>query len=140
VVTFDIDYFKRVNDEWGHDVGDRVLTRIGEVIAAHTRVTDVAARMGGEEFTVLLAGSDANEARELSARIRGALAVADASDTPPVRMSAGVAACAAPADIETCLQQADSALYEAKRSGRDRVVTYQAERSGRPRRRLPLSV
>jgi diguanylate cyclase (GGDEF)-like protein len=140
VVTFDVDYFKRVNDEWGHDVGDRVLTRIGEVIAAHTRVTDVAARMGGEEFTVLLAGSDANEARELSARIRGALAVADASDTPPVRMSAGVAACAAPADIETCLQQADSALYEAKRSGRDRVVTYQAERSGRPRRRLPLSV
>jgi diguanylate cyclase (GGDEF)-like protein len=132
VVTFDVDYFKRVNDEWGHDVGDRVLARIGTVIAAHTRVTDVAARMGGEEFTVLLAGSDVVEARELSARIRAALAVPDASDTPPVRMSAGVAACDAPVDIETCLQQADSALYEAKRSGRDRVVTYEA---ARPQRR-----
>jgi len=126
IVTFDVDYFKRINDEWGHDVGDRVLVRIGGVIAAHTRVTDVAARMGGEEFTVLLAGSDAAEARELGARIRAALATSDPSGTPTVRVSAGVSACNAPIDVETCLQHADSALYEAKRAGRDRVVTYAA--------------
>jgi diguanylate cyclase (GGDEF)-like protein len=138
VVTFDVDYFKRVNDEWGHDVGDRVLARIGGLIAMHTRATDVAARMGGEEFTVLLTGSDVAEAREFAARVRTALASEDRLSTPAVRMSAGVAACEAPPDIETCLQQADSALYEAKRAGRDRVMTYREppERNAAgPRRR-----
>jgi diguanylate cyclase (GGDEF)-like protein len=128
VVTFDVDYFKRVNDEWGHDVGDRVLARIGEVIAEHTRVTDVAARMGGEEFTVLLAGGDTAEARALSARIRAALAAPGPSGTPAVRISAGIASCDEPGDVETCLQHADSALYEAKLAGRDRVAIYEAAR------------
>ena len=125
VVTFDIDYFKRVNDEWGHDVGDRVLQRIGMLIACHTRPTDVAARMGGEEFTVLLPGSSRADAEEFSERVRKALAETGPTDAPVVRMSAGVAVCEAPGDVEGCLQRADSALYEAKRTGRDRTVGFE---------------
>ena len=124
VVTFDVDYFKRVNDEWGHETGDRVLVVISALITDHARVTDVAARMGGEEFTVLLPGSDARGAEDFSERVRMALAAQDPADTPVVQMSAGVAACEAPADVETCLQRADSALYEAKRAGRDRTVAF----------------
>lgn len=130
MATFDVDYFKRINDEWGHEAGDRVLARIGAAIASHTRVIDVAARMGGEEFTVLLAGADAAEAGALAERVRAALALPDPSGTPSVRVSAGVAACEAPADIETCLRHADSALYQAKRSGRDRVVTFREDGPG----------
>lgn len=126
VVTFDIDYFKRVNDEWGHDAGDRVLQRIGKLIAAHTRPTDVAARMGGEEFTVLLPSSGRAEAEDFSERVRAALAEAGPTDTPAVHISAGVAVCEDPGDVESCLQRADSALYEAKRTGRDRTVAFKA--------------
>jgi GGDEF domain-containing protein len=63
IVTFDIDYFKRINDEWGHDVGDRVLVRLGELLVEASRDIDVAARLGGEEFAVLLPGADAPDAR-----------------------------------------------------------------------------
>ncbi len=124
IVTFDVDYFKRVNDEWGHDVGDRVLARIGGLVADHARATDVAARIGGEEFTVLLAGSDAEQAREFGERVRAAVAASDRLTTPVVRMSAGIAACTAPTDLESCLRHADSALYEAKRAGRDRIALH----------------
>lgn len=124
VVTFDVDYFKRVNDEWGHETGDRVLAVIGALIAARTRPTDVAARMGGEEFTVLLPGSDRRDAEDFSERVRTALAAQDFTNAPVVRMSAGVASSETPADVETCLHRADSALYEAKRAGRDRTVAF----------------
>ncbi|HST33154.1 MAG TPA: GGDEF domain-containing protein, partial [Solirubrobacteraceae bacterium] len=124
LVTFDLDYFKRVNDEWGHEMGDRVLARTGAVIGELVRETDVAARVGGEEFTVLLPLTDAHEAEAFTQRVRRALAATDPDGTPLVRVSAGVSVCASPAAIETCLQRADSALYQAKRSGRDRTVTF----------------
>jgi diguanylate cyclase (GGDEF)-like protein len=112
------------------------------LIAMHTRATDVAARMGGEEFTVLLTGSDEAEAREFAARVRAALASSDRLSTPVVRMSAGVAACQAPSNLESCLQQADSALYEAKLAGRDRIVIHREaparHDSGLPRRGAKL--
>ena len=73
-VTFDIDYFKRINDEWGHDAGDRVLVRLGEVFRKESRETDITARMGGEEFTVLLWGSDREEARGYAERVRASFA------------------------------------------------------------------
>jgi diguanylate cyclase (GGDEF)-like protein len=126
LVTFDLDYFKRVNDEWGHDVGDRVLARTGMVIASLARETDVAARMGGEEFTVLLPLADAHDAEAFSARVRAALVAPDPGGTPLVRISAGVAACERPFDVQACQRRADSALYEAKRSGRDRTVAFDA--------------
>lgn len=124
LATFDIDYFKRVNDEWDHEMGDRVLTRAGALLADLARDVDVVARMGGEEFTVLLPGADIDDAEVFSERIRRAFAERDPAGTPCVHFSAGVAASEAPASIETLLQRSDSALYEAKRSGRDRTVLF----------------
>ena len=122
VVTFDIDYFKRINDEWGHEIGDRVLERIGHLLARETRDIDVAARFGGEEFVVLLPGCSSDEARSFAERVRGALEAEQARDLPAVRMSAGVLAAVDPPGVEMMLHGADSALYSAKRAGRDRTV------------------
>jgi diguanylate cyclase (GGDEF)-like protein len=122
LATFDIDYFKRINDEWGHEVGDRVLTRIGRLLARESRPTDVVARFGGEEFVVLFAGGDAGVAAAYAERIRAALSSDDGSGLPTVRVSVGIDAVVASEDIQTMHKRADFALYEAKRTGRDRVV------------------
>jgi len=122
LATFDIDFFKRINDEWGHEVGDRVLTRIGRLLASESRDTDVVARFGGEEFVVLFAGADATVAAAYSERIRCSLADDGDSGLPTVRVSVGIDAALAPDDIQTMHKRADFALYEAKRTGRDRVV------------------
>ena len=122
VVTFDIDFFKRINDEWGHEIGDRVLVRIGELLSNHTRDIDVTARFGGEEFVVLLPGCTSSDAEAFTERMRQALASDDSTGLPTVRVSAGILAEVAPDGIETMLRGADSALYDAKRAGRDRIV------------------
>ena len=121
-VTFDIDFFKRINDEWGHEIGDRVLVRIGELLTTSTRDIDVAARFGGEEFVVLLPGCTSSDAEAFAERMRHALSSGDSTGLPTVRVSAGILAEVAPNDIETMLRGADSALYDAKRAGRDRIV------------------
>jgi diguanylate cyclase (GGDEF)-like protein len=123
LASIDIDHFKHVNDEWGHDIGDRVLARLGTILAAQSRDIDVVARVGGEEFVVLMPGCEASDAAAFTDRVRRSLAAADDSELPTVRVSAGVTAATAPADIAPLLRRADSALYEAKRAGRDRTVT-----------------
>jgi diguanylate cyclase (GGDEF)-like protein len=122
VVTFDIDFFKRINDEWGHEIGDRVLVRIGELLTSRTRDIDVAARFGGEEFVVLLPGCTSSEAEAFTERMRHALVSDDSTGLPTVRVSAGILAEVAPDGVEEMLRRADSALYDAKRAGRDRVM------------------
>ncbi len=122
VVTFDIDYFKRINDEWGHETGDRVLARIGHLLSRESRDIDVAARFGGEEFVVLLPGCTSTDAHGFAERVRSALEREDPEGLPAVRVSAGVLAAVAPPSIEVMLHGADSALYSAKRAGRDRTV------------------
>jgi len=134
IAEFDIDYFKRVNDEWGHEIGDRVLVRLAELLAQASRDIDVVARFGGEEFMVLLPGSDAASAEAFAERVRAALAT-HAEGLPAVRVSAGVLATGDPVSIDSMLQGADSALYRAKRSGRDRTVTVQQQ--AQPRRMQP---
>jgi diguanylate cyclase (GGDEF)-like protein len=126
LATFDIDHFKRINDDWGHIVGDRVLTRLAEVLAGETRGIDVAARLGGEEFAVLMPGSDEAGAEAFTQRVRAALAASDCSDVPEVRVSAGLTVTTVPAEVQVMLERVDSALYAAKRGGRDRTVTFDA--------------
>ena len=89
VVAFDIDYFKRINDEWGHETGDRVLTRLGEILRDEMRETDVVARMGGEEFTALLPSAGLEDGHEFAERVRAACASDDGSGLPRVTLSAG---------------------------------------------------
>jgi len=129
-VAFDLDHFKAINDEHGHEVGDRVLVWVAGIIAAQARETDVVGRLGGEEFTVVLPRAGAAAARAFAERVR--LAVRSAGDgahrpagVPAsllVTISAGVAAGARLPDAAILLAGADVALYEAKRAGRDRTV------------------
>lgn len=130
LVTLDLDYFKRINDEWGHEIGDRVLARLGELIARESRVGDVAARLGGEEFCVLLPDSDSAAADAFTERIRSALAVSTTTGLPAACVSAGIAASSNPTDIQAMLQRADFALYEAKSAGRNRTVVFQEHHLG----------
>ncbi len=118
-VAFDIDRFKHINDEWGHEIGDHVLARVGGLLAAHSREIDVTARLGGDEFVVLLPGGARADAEAFTRRVRGALAADDASGFPTVRLSAGIAVELAPQGVETLLRSADVELYATKRSGRD---------------------
>jgi diguanylate cyclase (GGDEF)-like protein len=120
VVAIDIDHFKRINDTFGHDAGDRSLIWLANLLCAQTRGSDLIARTGGEEFLLVLPGADLDSASEFAERLRHAVAAGD----PPVALtiSAGVAAEAAPSTPAALTQAADAALYDAKREGRDRVA------------------
>ncbi|MBV9606226.1 MAG: GGDEF domain-containing protein [Solirubrobacterales bacterium] len=122
LATLDIDHFKQVNDEWGHIVGDRVLANLARMLAGEARVIDVAARLGGEEFVVLMPGNDAAGAESFIERVRAGLEASAGDDMPLVRISAGVVATSEPLDPQLMLECVDRALYAAKRGGRDRTV------------------
>jgi diguanylate cyclase (GGDEF)-like protein len=121
LVSFDLDHFKAVNDEFGHDVGDEVLVLAARLIGAETRPEDVVARMGGEEFVALLPDGGLGEAESLAERVRGSLARSSRPGLPRVTICAGVSAVIAPDDVELLLKAADRALYAAKRGGRNRT-------------------
>ena len=125
VLFCDIDRFKDVNDERGHAAGDEVLRIIGERIAAAIRRDDVAARIGGDELLVILAGvHDLDEAMAVGESIRTAAAEPIVLDGGPVTatLSIGVTIAGADEDADDLVARADEAMYEAKRSGRNRVV------------------
>jgi diguanylate cyclase (GGDEF)-like protein/PAS domain S-box-containing protein len=122
---FDADHFKAINDQYGHATGDEVLKAIARAAEGAVRGADVLARIGGEEFAVLLPDTDPAAASRVAERIRAAVeALADESEElgrirPTV--SAGLATRIAGADIEALLREADAALYRAKQGGRNRV-------------------
>ena len=123
LMMIDIDNFKRLNDTFGHDMGDEAIRRIGKVLSEGTRGIDLAARIGGEEFAVLLVETELTRGLEVAERLR--MAIRDLS-IPPVdylTASFGVAECPSSAQTSTdILKAADNLLYQAKRTGRDRVV------------------
>jgi len=125
VVMFDVDHFKRVNDTYGHDIGDEVLKAISRSVEATCRDADVPGRLGGEEFAVALPETGLAEALQAAERIRAALAACRVG-TPKgeiaFTVSLGVAAAGdGHGDLETLLKEADTALYKAKQGGRNRV-------------------
>ena len=125
VLMIDIDHFKRLNDEFGHPAGDQVLRAVGVAIAGAVREGDVPARFGGEEFAVLLRNPGHDVAMEVGERVRAAVGALDLSSFGPrgVTVSVGVAvARSADQPISALVDEADHALYRAKRLGRDRVV------------------
>jgi diguanylate cyclase (GGDEF)-like protein len=128
LLMVDVDFFKKVNDTYGHATGDVVLKKVAEVIRAGLRVGDIPARLGGEEFVALLPGSDAEGGRVVAERIRIALAaVAMPGPSGPFNVTAsfGVCCCVGAECVgaeASILERADAALYEAKRSGRNQVV------------------
>jgi diguanylate cyclase (GGDEF)-like protein len=127
-VMVDVDFFKKVNDTYGHATGDVVLKKVADILRVTLRTGDVPARLGGEEFVALLPGSDAEGGRIVAERLRRTLEgtrMQGPKGTFMVTASFGVAACTGAAcegAEASVLDRADAALYEAKRSGRNRVV------------------
>jgi len=126
VVVLDLDRFKAVNDGHGHPAGDAVLREVAARAGATLRRGDLAARIGGEEFALLLPGADLAGAVELAGRVRAAVAarpIPAAAALLMVTVSLGCAALAPGEAPEALVARADARLYEAKRAGRDRVVS-----------------
>jgi len=122
LLMFDIDYFKRVNDRYGHDSGDRVLVEVVEVCRQTIRTTDTLARWGGEEFMVLLPLTESDEARSMGERLRKAIAHHDFADVDSLTVSVGVTSLRQLDTMDILLKRVDKALYAAKEAGRNRVV------------------
>jgi diguanylate cyclase (GGDEF)-like protein len=122
LIILDIDHFKRVNDTWGHETGDRILKETGGLLRNMARRTDIATRMGGEELVVLLPETDLEAALLCAERFRAALENRDWGLPAPVTSSFGVA-CLQPGESgASLLARADAALYAAKQAGRNRVA------------------
>lgn len=123
-IASDIDFFKKVNDTFGHHVGDLVIKDYANRSQAMLRVPDILARFGGEEFVVLLPDTGTKEAMLVAERIRREIEARRDKSLPPYTVSLGVAltqgGAATPADLEALLAQADAALYRAKQGGRNR--------------------
>ena len=126
LVLIDIDDFKDINDRWGHPTGDEVLKTVAETLQASVREIDLAGRWGGEEFALLLPGTDLQGGHDLAERVRRKLVRKKflAPDGQRIRVTAsfGVAAFPEAASQDQLVAASDGALYEAKRSGKNRVA------------------
>jgi diguanylate cyclase (GGDEF)-like protein len=126
VLLADLDDFKRINDDYGHHGGDRALKSFGELLRGEVRDFDVAARLGGEEFAILLPQTRAEAAAVVASRMRRTLASTpiSVSDAAEVQLTAsfGIAESSPGQSTDELLRRADDALYAAKRAGKDRFV------------------
>jgi diguanylate cyclase (GGDEF)-like protein len=130
LATFDLDHFKQVNDRHGHAVGDRVLRDFAALLERELRSGDTLARVGGEEFAVVLFGVGLDDAVAFAVRIGRELQAHGSSDTPPLSTSAGVSALSeADSSPEALMLVADRALYAAKAAGRRRVAVWEDGRT-----------
>jgi diguanylate cyclase (GGDEF)-like protein len=130
LIMMDIDDFKRLNDTYGHVVGDDALVRTARAVRSSIRAIDVAARYGGEEFTVILPQTSKQAGKTMAHRIGRAVARTPIStpkgDTAYLTMSLGVASFPDDAQtLEDLLRRSDEALYEAKRRGKNQAVLYE---------------
>lgn len=122
VLVVDIDHFKQVNDTYGHTFGDQILRGVAIALTGATRAVDQVVRYGGEEFVVLIPGGSVEQVAAMAERLRLAVSSTVQTPTGPVAVSIGVVFIAAGESLESAIDRADAALYEAKRRGRNRVV------------------
>jgi two-component system cell cycle response regulator len=130
LVMFDIDHFKKVNDSYGHQAGDHVLSGISTLLGGALRAEDVFARYGGEEFAIICRGTDVAQAQVVGERIRRAVekhSFVFEGTTIPVTISVGIAGLPDPAvkDTADLISRADKALYQSKHGGRNRVTLHE---------------
>jgi diguanylate cyclase (GGDEF)-like protein len=124
VILTDIDYFKRVNDSFGHDCGDFVLREVAARLSASLREQDAASRWGGEEFLVLLPETSMIGAIDAAERMRRMIelgSICYCGNDLAITMTFGVTVCSGADSIDQCINRADLALYDGKREGRNRV-------------------
>ena len=124
VVFIDIDFFKRINDDYGHQVGDRVLKEIYARLEENLRLYDFIGRLVGDEFVMGLPGTDAQAAASVAERLRESVQRNQARDLPPVTVSLGVAELGSGMSADQLVRNADMALYMAKNNGRNRTEVY----------------
>lgn len=120
LVIFDMDNFKNINDNYGHDVGDKVLIEYTKLITTCLRDSDIFCRIGGEEFALILPHVNKSDAYKLADKIRSK--VQEHNQIVAITMSFGVTEYKKDEDLELTFKRADKALYEAKNAGRNRVV------------------
>ena len=131
VIVSDLDRFKRINDTYGHLQGDKVLQFVANLLMDSVRPQDIAARIGGEEFVLLLANTPSEAAKQVAERIRVTLSGFDRETThgelpEPITISMGIYTAQSPTVTpEECVERADKAMYEAKATGRNRVVVFE---------------
>lgn len=121
ILFIDVDHFKMINDQYGHDKGDRVLKLIGSLMNQHTRATDVCVRWGGEEFMVLAVNTDLDNGLKLAEHLRAMIENYDFEIGVTVTVSIGVATIENGQKKEDLIAKGDAALYVAKESGRNRI-------------------
>lgn len=131
VIVSDLDRFKRINDNYGHLQGDKVLQFVANLLVDSVRPQDIAARIGGEEFVLMLANTSSEAAFQVAERVRIKLNSFDKASSEgrlpePITISMGVFTATSPdVTAEVCVESADKAMYEAKETGRNRVVVFQ---------------
>lgn len=125
VLMLDIDEFKKVNDNYGHAVGDIVIKEVAEIILMNIRTADSAGRIGGEEFAVILTETSQSKAKVLAERLRKQISARTFSQKCSITISIGIAEYTnSDSQIHTALKRADDALYTAKKTGRNKVITF----------------
>src|SRR5690348_614116 len=125
MLLIDIDRFKRINDQFGHTIGDEVVRQVGEIIRVSLRQGDLAGRYGGDEFGAVLCGTDVAAAEVVADRIRSGVADLKGEQAPGLRCTLSIGLARGPAGMATArewIEQADAALYRAKLAGRNRFV------------------
>ena len=128
VLMLDIDHFKLVNDTYGHDVGDNVIRILAQTLKEKTRNSDICIRYGGEEFVILLYNCDLNHINQIAQNIRhGFMNKKIPAATTIIQKTVSIGTAIFPAnhnDLMKCIKYADLAMYEAKDSGRNKVVPF----------------
>jgi len=122
IIFLDIDFFKKVNDTFGHDIGDSVLIELSELLIKNTREQDFVARWGGEEFIIILQSTNANQAFKVAQKIRVAVESNTFKGAGKVTISLGLSQYQDDESKKVLLKRLDKALYEAKANGRNQVV------------------
>ncbi|MCG5511455.1 GGDEF domain-containing protein [Ectothiorhodospira lacustris] len=122
IIIMDVDHFKKINDQFGHNVGDKVLRRLADTLKDTVRCNDVVARWGGEEFMVMAADTDRQEALKLAERLRGEVARLRVPPLRRITISLGLAEAGPGEDLNQLIVRADRALYKAKAEGRNQTV------------------
>lgn len=122
LLAIDLDHFKRINDTFGHEAGDKVLVNVATLLSARMRHSDKIFRIGGEEFLCLLYGSDKQNSKQIAEQIRIEVSTSCGLPDMPVTISLGVASLNAGEDSRTWMKRADDNLYAAKGNGRNRIV------------------
>lgn len=127
LLLIDIDHFKRINDTYGHDVGDMALIYLANIVRENIRKIDIFARWGGEEFLLLCPGTDLQRVRVLAEKIRKAVEDATFLDVGHLTVSMGISSCGGDDTFEQLFKRADRALYRAKENGRNCIESSEME-------------